>query len=165
MYWNARARDFDKIQDYNLFDCIECGCCAAVCPSHIPLVQYYRFAKTEIWALERAKDKSDHARERHEFRLERIEREKKEKAERLAKKKAALAAKKSTDGKTKDEDAKKAAIAAALERAKAKKAQAEVQPKNTKDLTEAQQRQIDEAESRRKATSNDKASPEEASEP
>ncbi len=165
MYWNARARDFDKIQDYNLFDCIECGCCAAVCPSHIPLVQYYRFAKTEIWALERAKDKSDHARERHEFRLERLEREKKEKAERLAKKKAALAAKKSKDGKTKDEDAKKAAIAAALERAKAKKVQAEVQPKNTDDLTEAQQRQIDEAESRRKALSEHKATPEEASEP
>jgi electron transport complex protein RnfC len=165
MYWNARSRDFDKIQDYNLFDCIECGCCAAVCPSHIPLVQYYRFAKTEIWALERAKDKSDHARERHEFRLERIEREKQEKAERLAKKKAALAAKKSKDGTAKVEDSKKAAIEAALERAKAKKTQSNVKPKNIEDLTEAQQRQIDDAEARRKASSSDKASKEEAPEP
>jgi electron transport complex protein RnfC len=155
MYWNARSRNFDKIQDYNLFDCIECGCCAAVCPSHIPLVQYYRFAKTEIYALERARDKSDHARERHEFRLERIEREKQEKAERLAKKKAALA-KKSGDGKAKDEDSKKAAIQAALERAKAKKAQSDVQPKNTADLTEAQQRQIDEAKARRESTTSDR---------
>ncbi len=48
LYWHARAKDFDKAQDYHLFDCIECGCCAQVCPSHIPLVQYYRFAKTEL---------------------------------------------------------------------------------------------------------------------
>ncbi|NNF96840.1 MAG: electron transport complex subunit RsxC, partial [Halobacteria archaeon] len=67
LYWYSRAKDFDKVQDYNLFDCIECGCCAYVCPSHIPLVQYYRFAKTEIWAMERDKQKADHARERHEF--------------------------------------------------------------------------------------------------
>ena len=53
LYWHAHAREFDKVQDYNLFDCIECGCCAQVCPSHIPLVQYYRFAKTEIWDQER----------------------------------------------------------------------------------------------------------------
>lgn len=160
MYWHARSRDFDKIQDFNLFDCIECGCCAAVCPSHIPLVQYYRFAKTEIWAQERAKDKSDHARQRHEFRLERIEREKREKAERLAKKKAALA-KKPKPEKGED-DGKKAAIQAALERARAKKAGSEVKPRNVEDLTEAQQRQIDEAEARRKAAEKDQDKQEEA---
>jgi Na+-translocating ferredoxin:NAD+ oxidoreductase RnfC subunit len=26
-------------------DCFECGACAYVCPSHIPLVQYFRVAK------------------------------------------------------------------------------------------------------------------------
>jgi ferredoxin len=47
----SRARkNFGKAQEYHLFDCIECGCCAYVCPSHIPLVDYYRFAKSEIWA-------------------------------------------------------------------------------------------------------------------
>jgi len=153
MYWHARSRDFDKIQDFNLFDCIECGCCAAVCPSHIPLVQYYRFAKTEIWAQERARDKSDHARQRHEFRLERIEREKREKAERLAKKKAALAKKPKPEKGA--QDGKKAAIQAALDRAKAKKAQSEVEPRNVEGLTEAQQRQIDEAEARRKAAAKE----------
>jgi electron transport complex protein RnfC len=28
-----------------LNDCFECGCCSYVCPSHIPLVQYFRIAK------------------------------------------------------------------------------------------------------------------------
>ena len=75
-----------------MFDCIECGACSYVCPSHIPLVQYYRFAKSEIWAHEKEKDAADRARERHEFRLERQEREKRERAEKLAQKERAAAA-------------------------------------------------------------------------
>jgi electron transport complex protein RnfC len=90
VYWYAHARNFDKAQDYNVFDCIECGCCTQVCPSHIPLVQYYRFAKTEIWNQEREREKADIARQRHEFHLERLERDKKELQERRAKAKKAL---------------------------------------------------------------------------
>lgn len=117
LFWYAHAKDFDKIQDYHLFDCIECGCCAEVCPSHIPLVQYYRFAKTEIWNQEREKVSSDIARERFIFRDERLERAAQEKAERLAKKKAAL----KNRPKVGDADAKKSEIEAALARVKAKK--------------------------------------------
>ena len=83
LYWLTHARDLDRVQDYNLFDCIECGCCAWVCPSHIPLVHYYRYAKTEIWALEREREKAERARRRHEARLARLEREKRERAARL----------------------------------------------------------------------------------
>lgn len=116
LYWYARARDLDKVQDYHLFDCIECGCCAHVCPSHIPLVQYYRYAKTAIWTQERDKAKSDMARQRHEFRLERLERLEAERKARLRKKKEALEAKpKGAD------DPKKAAIEAAMKRVAAKK--------------------------------------------
>ena len=64
-----------------------------VCPSHIPLVQYYRFAKTEIHAAEAEKRLADAARQRHEARLARIEREERAKEEARARKKAALAAK------------------------------------------------------------------------
>jgi electron transport complex protein RnfC len=32
-------------QNYHLNDCFECGCCSYVCPSAIPLVQYFRIAK------------------------------------------------------------------------------------------------------------------------
>ncbi|HHQ69798.1 MAG TPA: electron transport complex subunit RsxC [Halothiobacillaceae bacterium] len=45
LYWHARSEQFDRAVDYHLFDCIECGVCSAVCPSHIPLVQYFRSPK------------------------------------------------------------------------------------------------------------------------
>lgn len=147
LYWYARAKDFDKAQDYHLFDCIECGCCAYVCPSRIPLVQYYRFAKTEIWASEREKQKSDIARQRYEFRLDRLEREKAERAERLRKKKAALNTGK--DQADAANDPKKAAIQAALDRVRAKQAQQPVTPKNIDNLTTEQQKKIADVEQRR----------------
>jgi len=99
LYWFAKAKNLGKAQSYHLFDCIECGACSYVCPSKIPLVQYYRFAKSEIWANERDKEAANLARERHEFRLMRIERDKQEKAEKLAQKeKAAMAAKAAAAG-------------------------------------------------------------------
>ncbi len=122
LYWHASSRNFDAVQDYHLFDCIECGCCAYVCSSNIPLVQYYRFAKTEIWNQEREKQKSEHARMRHDSRQQRLDREKREKEERLRKKKEMLENKKQQEPPGGDaEDPKKAAIAAALERVNAKK--------------------------------------------
>jgi len=110
LYWYAKAKDFKNIQRYNLFDCIECGCCSYVCPSHIPLVNYYRYAKSEIRAQEREKRHSDIAKQRHEFRSFRIEREKAEKAAKHKARAKAVA-------KTKD---KKAEIDAAVARAKQK---------------------------------------------
>jgi electron transport complex protein RnfC len=150
LYWYAHARNFDKVQDYNLFDCIECGCCAQVCPSHIPLVQYYRFAKTEIWDQERERQKSDIARHRHEFRLERLEREKKELEERRARAKKALHQR----PKAGDADAKKAEIAAALERVKARKAQKTTPAKNVDNLTAEQKAKIAEVDERRSQQDN-----------
>jgi len=166
MYWFARARNFGKTQEYNIFDCIECGCCSYVCPSHIPLVQYFRFAKSEIWSREREKNMADAAKARFELRNERDEREKAEKAERLAKAAAAKAAVKKapaesgSDAQSGDtsvaavvaapldaEAAKKAAIAAAIERARQQRES--VQPKNTEGLTLAQRKEIAEIEARR----------------
>ncbi len=146
LYWHTRAHDFDKVQDYNLFDCIECGCCAFVCPSHIPLVQYYRFAKTEIWAQEKERQQADTARMRHEFRIERLEREKQERAQRLKQKKKALKKPASTGG-----DPKKAAIEAALARVKAKKEGGHAAPRNVDNLTPEQQKKIAEIDARRRA--------------
>jgi electron transport complex protein RnfC len=91
LYWFAKSRNFGKAQEYALFDCIECGACAYVCPSNIPLVSYFRFAKSEIWAREREKNAADEARERHEARAARLERDKQERAEKLAAKTAAAA--------------------------------------------------------------------------
>lgn len=148
LYWYAKAKNFDKTQDYNLFDCIECGCCSYVCPSHIPLVQYYRFAKTEIYALEQEKKNSDIARQRHEFRQFRMERKKAENEERKRQKRELL--KKVNGEKDNTEDAKKAAIEAAMARVKAKREAQSIIPANTTDLTEQQKNKIAEADSRRK---------------
>ena len=150
LYWYAHARDCDRVQDYSLFDCIECGCCAQVCPSHIPLVQYYRFAKTEIWDLERERQKSDLARQRHEFRLERLEREKRELEARRAKAKKALDRPKAGDA-----EAKKAEIAAALERVKARRAAQDGQAKNTDNLNPEQRARIAEVDRRRAGKHDD----------
>jgi len=147
LYWHAQSRDFDKVQDFHLFDCIECGCCDYVCPSHLPLVQYYRFAKTEIWAQEREKEKSDLARQRHEFRQFRLEREKAERAARHKQKAAALQAPSAEEAELAK---KKAAIAAALERVKARKAQADTKPRNVDNLSPQQRQLIEEVDARRK---------------
>ncbi|MFA5242445.1 MAG: electron transport complex subunit RsxC [Sulfuricella sp.] len=145
LFWFSKAKNFDKAQEYKLFDCIECGCCSYVCPSHIPLVQFYRFAKSEIAAQEKERKASGHARERHEFREFRQEREKQEKAARHAAKAAEAAAKAGSAAEGGDDAAaaaRKAAIQAAIERAKAKKAA--VQPQNVDGLPPEAQAKIEE---------------------
>ena len=155
LYWYARAKNFDKTQDHNLFDCIECGCCSYVCPSHIPLVQYYRFAKTEIYALEEEKKNSDIARQRHEFRQFRMERKKSENDERKRLKRELLKkvnGDKASSDNSSAVDAKKSAIDAAMARVKAKREAQSITPANTADLSEHQKKAIAEADMRRKKT-------------
>ncbi|KAF0205130.1 MAG: electron transport complex protein [Gallionellaceae bacterium] len=159
LYWFAKANNFGKAQEFHLFDCIECGACTYVCPSNIPLVNYYRYAKSEIWAREQEAQAAELARERHEFRQLRIEREKQEKAEKLAQKeKAAAVAKAASDavqmptatplGPNADpDDAMQLRIDAALARAKEQASAAH--PKNTETLTPQQHAEIAEADARR----------------
>jgi electron transport complex protein RnfC len=75
-----------------LGDCMSCGCCAYVCPSHIPLVQYFNHAKGELWAKERGKLRNEATKRLVEARAVRLEREAKEKAEAAARRKAERAA-------------------------------------------------------------------------
>lgn len=43
----AARREYETMAThYHLNDCFECGCCTYVCPAHIPLVQYFRIAKS-----------------------------------------------------------------------------------------------------------------------
>lgn len=121
LYWYSRAKNIDGLERFSIQNCITCAVCDYVCPSHIPLSHYFRFAKSEIKNATLEQKKADTARLRHEARQDRLERIKREKAVKLAAKKAALAAKKknsAADGK----DTKQAAIADALERAKKRKA-------------------------------------------
>ncbi|MCW1718874.1 electron transport complex subunit RsxC [Pseudoalteromonas sp. A3] len=140
LQWFAKSKEYDKLQEHNLFDCIECGACAYVCPSEIPLVQYYRVAKVEIKEQQAEKIKADRAKERFDARKERLEREQQERQNRHKRKPAA----KTSDEKQKVADAlarvkskssdgdEKSAVAAAIARAKAKKQQGEeLEPDNS----------------------------------
>jgi len=161
LYWHARSKDLDKARDYSLFDCIECGCCAYVCPSHIPLVQYYRYAKAELRTQDRELRDADRARVRYEARKGRLERLEQERKGRLRRKQEALTTRPVTAeipdeiaGTAATQDPKQAAIEAAKARVAAKRAartEQDLGPKNTKNLTPAQQRQIEAAEQRRAA--------------
>lgn len=108
LLWQARAGRLEDALGQGLMDCIECGCCDLACPSHIPLTEVFRRAKGE--SLARAADaaEADAARARHEARQQRLVREAAEREARLAARKAAAA---SPEG-----------VAAALERARARRA-------------------------------------------
>ncbi len=52
----AKFEAYDEMADnFNLLDCFECGSCSYVCPSHIPLVQYFRLSKSIVRKRKAAK--------------------------------------------------------------------------------------------------------------
>ncbi len=126
LQWHAKAQEYEKCTELNLKDCIECGACAYVCPSEIPLVNYYRQAKAEIRTRAQEAEAAERAKLRFEEKKARLEREKEERENRF--KKAADDRRKEMKSTGGDD-----AIAAAIARVKAQKAQesssqAEVKP-------------------------------------
>jgi len=117
LYWHTQAGDFARAADFHVFDCIECGCCNYVCPSHIPLVSYYRHAKSVLRHRAEETMKADHARQRFEAREARLVRLDAERQARLRKKKDAL------DASTGSHETAQQAISAAVQRVADKKAQ------------------------------------------
>ncbi len=90
LYWYSKSKNYAEAERFNLFDCIECGACDYVCPSHIPLVQYFRHAKGEVLEQQQQKQASDVARDRFEFREERLQDIANERAAKLAAKKSRM---------------------------------------------------------------------------
>ncbi|GKT11581.1 MAG: Na+-translocating ferredoxin:NAD+ oxidoreductase subunit C [Thiomicrorhabdus sp.] len=173
MFWHSQAHEFDKVEKLNVFDCIECGCCSYVCPSSIPLVQYYRHAKSEIKALHAEQKATDLAKQRHEFKLTRIAREKLEREARLKAKKEAVKNRATPPAdsedtvKTSTDIAKKpsAAAAAAARAAAAKRAvltkgsSGETQTQTTKPIPEARRKAIEMAQKSAAAKTGSKIEP------
>ncbi|WP_318435586.1 electron transport complex subunit RsxC [Photobacterium leiognathi] len=118
LQWYAKDQNYEKCEEYNLQDCIECGACAYVCPSEIPLVQYYRQAKAEIWARSQDEINAERARQRFEAKQARMDRDKAERENRFKK---AAESRREEMAKTGGDDA----VAAAIARVKAKQAAAQ----------------------------------------
>ena len=83
LYWYSRSGEADRLRQYKLQDCIECGLCAAVCPSHIPLVAYYQRSKEQLRQEDEKQRLANLARQRHEARTARLERERLEREEKM----------------------------------------------------------------------------------
>ena len=133
LYWFSKGEEHEKARNHNLFDCIECGACAYVCPSNIPLVQYYRQEKAEIRAIDAETARATEAKARFEAKQARMEREKLAREEKHQKAAVKLnetpvqdaPAEEKPVAETPDVDPRQAALAAAIARAKAKKAAAQ----------------------------------------
>lgn len=87
-----RKQDFNAAVDIGLTDCISCGTCSYVCPSHIPLVHYFNYAKGELKANANANRKNEYTRQLASARKEREEAIKRAKIEAAEKRKADKAA-------------------------------------------------------------------------
>ncbi len=52
LYGYADSAQFDKCAELYIGDCVECGMCAYVCPSKLPLVQIIRYGKHGVAEME-----------------------------------------------------------------------------------------------------------------
>ena len=52
----AEMQLWDEMEDHNIMDCIECGCCTFTCPSHRPLLDYVRLGKATVGGIIRARN-------------------------------------------------------------------------------------------------------------
>ena len=89
-----RAGNLDNSVNLGLLDCIACGSCSYVCPSHIPLVQYFNYAKGELAERQRQQHKMGETKKLTEARTQRMEEIKRVKREMMMKRKKEMEAKK-----------------------------------------------------------------------
>ena len=106
-----RKEELDAAVGWGLLDCVGCGSCAYACPAHIPLVQFFNYAKGQLTHQQRSKHKQEETKRLAEARTKRQEEAARAKREAMAKRKAERAAKKAA--------AEKAASATEQEQASA----------------------------------------------
>ncbi|MBK1718903.1 electron transport complex subunit RsxC [Thiocystis violacea] len=94
---HARTGDLEGAVKLGLMDCIGCGSCSYVCPGHIPLVQFFNYAKGEMAARGRVKQKQAETKRLAEQRTARIEEIKRAKREAMDRRRREAAAKKQAE--------------------------------------------------------------------
>src|SRR6185437_7832663 len=75
LFFALVAEDWPAVQHGHLDACTECHRCDEVCPSHIPLLVWLRWGKTELRRQVLLRERADAARARHETRNARLQRE------------------------------------------------------------------------------------------
>jgi electron transport complex protein RnfC len=101
---------WDEAERWGVKACIDCGCCDYVCPSHIPLVDWFRFGKSELRQRAQEQSFAELSRQRFQAREQRLARAEQDKARRLAERK----------DKLRSEAERKRQLAAAIGRAEAR---------------------------------------------
>jgi Na+-translocating ferredoxin:NAD+ oxidoreductase subunit C len=91
---NIRTGSLDNSVSMGLLDCIACGSCSYVCPAHIPLVQYFNYAKGELAQRQRLQHKQGETKRLTEARTIRMEKIQQAKREMMKKRKQEMEAKK-----------------------------------------------------------------------
>ncbi|MCU7938886.1 MAG: electron transport complex subunit RsxC [gamma proteobacterium symbiont of Bathyaustriella thionipta] len=107
MATNIRTGSLDASVNLGLLDCIACGSCSYVCPSHIPLVQYFNYAKGELASRQRSQHKQGETKRLAEARSERMEAIKKAKRAKMLQRKKEMAEKKKLEAQKKQDSEKK----------------------------------------------------------
>ncbi len=91
-----RHENMDAAVAWGVMDCVSCGSCSYICPSHIPLAQYFNYAKGRLNEQDRERRKRDLVKRLVEERAARLEKAAKAKREAAAARAAAQAAQAAT---------------------------------------------------------------------
>ncbi|MBR6814317.1 MAG: electron transport complex subunit RsxC [Alistipes sp.] len=51
----AKKQMWERLEQENIVDCIECGCCQFTCPAGLPLLDYVRYGKQTVMGIIRAR--------------------------------------------------------------------------------------------------------------
>jgi Na+-translocating ferredoxin:NAD+ oxidoreductase subunit C len=88
----VRNDNLEAAGAWGVMDCVSCGSCSYVCPSHIPLAQYFAYAKGRLNQLDRDRRKQDLVKKLVEGRSTRLEKAAQAKREAAAARAKAAAA-------------------------------------------------------------------------
>ena len=84
LFFALVGEDWNGAWQARLPACTECGRCEEVCPSHIPLLDWLRWGKTELHRQQLLRERADTARVRYQARNARLARERGEREDERA---------------------------------------------------------------------------------